>query len=135
MSDLGMKPIRVYEMVSTKTMLGYFPEAPSKRPWLSRLCFRILNKLQCMEDVTVGITHIPWPPAKNVGDEIMRQINTVVDRTGKPPRLIYVGSDAIEEIRSMKQESGATFNYCGGVDRVLGVEIKFIPWMEGIFAI
>lgn len=137
---------RTYEIksISLKTNIHRFVNyeqftfrADKKWPWLQKICFAILRKLDAH---SIGET-VEIERGVIDGDKLIAaiyeqkvEIQTLFNML---PKQLFIGTEDYAEM--MREEIATTpFNFqarCGYNEHIMGLSVKVIPWMRGILVV
>jgi len=118
----------------------YEYSAEGKYPWLQRLCFKILGKLDAYYNEKVEVITIEANPVDLI-DQVIAQMNSadIMNRAGTKilmgARNFYALRDRPDcwqylELPLMQARIGYR-----NETRLFGLEVVVIPWMDGILVV
>ena len=124
------------ERISTLKLMpnAYSLNERGKAPWLQRLCFKVLSRLNCVHSEEV----VKYQQYDIDTEDLMKKIFESVDGiqnsfNTKPDLLLVGGDDWAELMHSVRPEQGFQFmaDYRRGPS-VMGLMVHVVPWMNGI---
>lgn len=142
------KPIEFVECKSTTSYVlrpdayRFNPDRPAQ--WLQRFCFWTLRKLYChdYQEEVAYTRHIIHP--ERVFDRILRTHKELLERNYQEPYILYIGAGTFKELMDDDQDEmreifrfAVSYNYSDnrGHHQIMGMEIRIIPWMEGLVGV
>jgi hypothetical protein len=112
----------------------YAYRANGKLPWLQRLCFWVLEKLDAQwREHVVKTERVSFLP-RDFMESLFRQKPEVAAMLGREPATLLIGAPDFEELmRQPEIHQYCNFHAIYGKDRrLLDLKVQIVPWMRGL---
>lgn len=124
--------------ITSEKVFEFNPNA--KMPWLQKICFAVLKKLNCYAMLEIGSYHRYEFDKDKLIENIAYQRREILKDVSLPKR-IYMGSGDFarfisdeDQFRYVSFPADITVNH-GRQQKIMGITVEVIPWMEGILVV